>query len=288
MNKITRFRAYQLGEKGASFSLAADDYFTLIEARLNDYNFKNVLYEMRMAGVNRITLLHITSWDEDHCKPSELSYILKNLKPYRIEIPGYQPDTECGKESLRMISDYLCQYGVDGNRIDPNFINNLESGVSAAYSTILYNPTCVREKHNDMSTVALFRIGRFNVLSLGDCENSEIAQSIMNDSIASKETDVMLMAHHGADNGFTTNDFIRKIAPRIAICASDYDNQYDHPREEIRQILYDNGVPLYTTKTGDVLVVCSTDNIVHVINYKGNGEEISSEYVFEPKIIVNQ
>lgn len=288
MNKITRFRAYQLGEKGASFSLAADDYFTLIEARLNDYNFKNVLYEMRMAGVNRITLLHITSWDEDHCKPSELSYILKNLKPYRIEIPGYQPDTECGKESLRMISDYLCQYGVDGNRIDPNFINNLEFGVSAAYSTILYNPTCVREKHNDMSTVALFRIGRFNVLSLGDCENSEIAQSIMNDSIASKETDVMLMAHHGADNGFTTNDFIRKIAPRIAICASDYDNQYDHPREEIRQILYDNGVPLYTTKTGDVLVVCSTDNIVHVINYKGNGEEISSEYVFEPKIIVNQ
>ena len=288
MNKITRFRAYQLGEKGASFSLAADDYFTLIEARLNDYNFKNVLYEMRTAGVNRITLLHITSWDEDHCKPSELSYILKNLKPYRIEIPGYQPDTECGKESLRMISDYLCQYGVDGNRIDPNFINNLESGVSAAYSTILYNPTCVREKHNDMSTVALFRIGRFNVLSLGDCENSEIAQSIMNDSIASKETDVMLMAHHGADNGFTTNDFIRKIAPRIAICASDYDNQYDHPREEIRQILYDNGVPLYTTKTGDVLVVCSTDNIVHVINYKGNGEEISSEYVFEPKIIVNQ
>ena len=288
MDKITRFRAYQLGEKGASFSLAADDYFTLIEARLNDYNFKNVLYEMRTAGVNRITLLHITSWDEDHCKPSELSYILKNLKPYRIEIPGYQPDTECGKESLRMISDYLCQYGVDGNRIDPNFINNLESGVSAAYSTILYNPTCVREKHNDMSTVALFRIGRFNVLSLGDCENSEIAQSIMNDSIASGETDVMLMAHHGADNGFTTNDFIRKIAPRIAICASDYDNQYDHPREEIRQILYDNGVPLYTTKTGDVLVVCSTDNIVHVINYKGNGEEISSEYVFEPKIIVNQ
>lgn len=288
MNKITRFRAYQLGEKGASFSLAVDDYFTLIEARLNDYNFKNVLYEMRMAGVNRITLLHITSWDEDHCKPSELSYILKYLKPYRIEMPGYQPDTECGKESLRMISDYLCQYRVDGNRIDPNFINNLESGVSAAYSTILYNPTCVREKHNDMSTVALFRIGRFTVLSLGDCENSEIAQSIMNDSIASRETDVMLMAHHGADNGFTTNDFIRKIAPRIAICASDYDNQYDHPREEIRQILYDNGVPLYTTKTGDVLVVCSTDNIVHVTNYKGNGEEISSEYVFEPKIIENQ
>ena len=288
MDKITRFRAYQLGEKGASFSLAVDNDFTLLEARLNDYNRKNVFYEMRMAGVNRITLLHITSWDEDHCKPSELSYILENLKPYRIEIPGYQPDTECGKESLRMISNYLRQDNVYGNRIDPNFINNLEPGVSATYSTILYNPSSVREKHNDMSTVALFRKGRFTILSLGDCENSEIAQSIMNDSIASGETDVMLMAHHGADNGFTTDEFIKEIAPKIAICASDYDNQYDHPRQEIRQILYDNDVHLYTTKTGDVLVVCGTDNKVHVTNYKGNGEDISSEYDFKPKFTVKQ
>ena len=42
MNKITRFRAYQLGVKGASFSLAVDDDFTLIEARLNDSNRANV------------------------------------------------------------------------------------------------------------------------------------------------------------------------------------------------------------------------------------------------------
>lgn len=62
-----------------------------------------------------------------------------------------------------------------------------------------------------MSTAALFRKGRFTVLSLGDCESPDIANTIMNDIMANQETDViMLMAHHGADNGFTTEEFIKK------------------------------------------------------------------------------
>ena len=47
MDKVTRFRAYHLGVKGASFSLSVDNDFTLIEARLNDSNFKNVINEKR-------------------------------------------------------------------------------------------------------------------------------------------------------------------------------------------------------------------------------------------------
>ncbi len=106
-------------------------------------------------------------------------------------------------------------------------------------------------------------------------------------AMASKETDVMLMAHHGADNGFTTADFIKAISPSVAICASDYDNQYDHPRQEIRELLYENNVNLYTTKTGDVLIECGADNNVHVTNFKGNSSEISSTFDFRPKFTVN-
>ena len=50
MDKVTRFRAYHLGVKGASFSLSVDNDFTLIEARLNDSNFKNVINEMRIVA----------------------------------------------------------------------------------------------------------------------------------------------------------------------------------------------------------------------------------------------
>jgi competence protein ComEC len=42
----------------------------------------------------------------------------------------------------------------------------------------------------------------------------------------------MILAHHGADNGFTTKSFLAHIDPALAICSSDYDN----PREEIREL----------------------------------------------------
>ena len=59
--KKTRFRAYQLGEKGSSFSYSVDEHFTLIEGRYNEVNKANVLYEMACAGATRVSCLHITS-----------------------------------------------------------------------------------------------------------------------------------------------------------------------------------------------------------------------------------
>ena len=80
MKHYTRFRAYQLGEKGASFSISVDQYFILIEARYNSVNKPHVIYEMELSGVAHIDVLHITSWDEDHCKSTELEDIIKELK----------------------------------------------------------------------------------------------------------------------------------------------------------------------------------------------------------------
>ena len=104
MDKITRFRAYQLGVKGASFSLAVDDDYTLIEARLNDCNRANVFNEMRIAGAKSISLLHITSWDVDHCNPKELHDILCYLKPQRIQYPGYQHWKLVSLQSIQQLS----------------------------------------------------------------------------------------------------------------------------------------------------------------------------------------
>ena len=286
--KKTRFRAYQLGEKGSSFSYSVDDHFTLIEGRYNDVNKANILYEMRLAGTTRIDCLHITSWDEDHCKEAELKNILNELRPIRIEYPGYEPDTNCGQACKSMIRNYCVQNAINSNEVTPAFINGLTPGENKKYNDILYNPTENHSSHNDNSIVKLFRQGRFTLLSLGDCESCEIAHTIEGCSIASTEVDVMILAHHGANNGFTTEEFINKISPKVAICSSNYDNQFEHPRQEIRNILFhhDPMIPLYTTKTGDVVITCAEDNIVHVYNLISNNSKISSEITFYPKLTV--
>ena len=282
----TRFRAYQLGDKGSSFSYSVDDNLTLIEARLNATNRGSICDEMEIIGAKNIDTLHITSWDHDHCSDSELPVILQDLKPDKIQYPGYEPDTNCGEACKRMIEDYCTKQKKVGVRYTPDYVNGLSVGKERGYTTIIYNPIDGDGNHNDNSIAALFRAGRFTVLSLGDCESEHIAKRIQMCSMAANETDVLILAHHGADNGFTTDEFIKAINPRIAICSSNYDNQYEHPREEVRQILYQNKVRLFTTKTGDVIVECNEDNKVHVKNLISNNAKQSSPCSFSPRCTV--
>lgn len=89
----TRFRAYQLGSAGSSFSYCAGGHFTLIEARLTDVSRSKLLEEMHMCKVDSVDTLHITSWDADHCSSAEIEDLLNLLRPSVIECLGYPPHT---------------------------------------------------------------------------------------------------------------------------------------------------------------------------------------------------
>ena len=92
----------------------------------------------------------------------------------------------------------------------------------------------------------------------------------------------MILAHHGADNGFTNKPFLARVDPQLAICSSDYDNQYDHPREEIRELLHERKIRLMTTKTGDVVVMSTGSHTgwCRAVNLKAGSTEVSSTFDF--------
>lgn len=276
----TRFRAYQVGNEGSSFSYFDGSSFTLIEARLTDTNIPSIVNELKACGKTSIDCLHITSWDTDHCMKSELEIIIDRLNPKRIEYPGYLPHTDNGKDCLKIILKHNKPV-----KIDSNYVSSLDNATEWNYNNIIYNNSKDYESANDNSSIKLFRSGAFTVLSLGDVEKKEIADFLLRTKIIKNEVDVLILAHHGADNGFTTKEFIQGISPKVAICSSNYGNQYDHPRQEIRDLLYENGVTLYTTKTGDVLVKTIGDNTIayKAINLIANSTEISSDKDFNTK-----
>lgn len=286
----TRFRAYQIGQAGSSFSYFADGHFTLIEAVITDVNRPHVVEELKICGKNTIDTLHITSWDQDHCAESGLAWILENLAPSKIEYPGYAPHTECGKASLLAISAYKKRwvtkgYSVKVQAIDPPFIESLESSVQLGYRDIFYHPRQFHDLANNNSTIKFFRRGAFNVLSLGDVEDHNISAMLRRCKTLCREVDVMILAHHGADNGFTTKKFLEELNPSVAICSSNYDNEYEHPRDEIKKLLYDQKIRLFTTKTGDV-VIESTG--MHRTNYKvtnmcSDSTKVSSVCEYKPR-----
>lgn len=287
---VTRFRAYQLGQEGSSFSYFAGGHLTLIEAMVTDVNRPRVQDELRRCGKTAINALHITSWDQDHCHESGLEWILTNLAPSMIEYPGYAPHTDCGKACLAAIVAYKRRrsakgHSVKAQAIDPPYIASLDKAERFGYADIIYHPKYLQDHSNNNSTVKFFRQGAFNVISLGDVEDSNIASMLRRCPTLRRETDVMILAHHGADNGFTTKRFLEEMSPTIAICSSNYDNKFDHPRDDIRNLLHEQRIRLFTTKTGDVVVESTGTHAAtyRVTNLCSDSTKVSSVYEYKAR-----
>ena len=288
---VTRFRAYQLGSPGSSFSYFADGHFTVLEGRLTELSRRALLAEIAQCGVECANDLHITSWDDDHCNSNELEELLDLVRPTRIECPGYDPYTDCGDGCLEIIGAYRDRQRASNRRADirhvtPKYIAGLQHAERLGFRDTFYNPLRVDPAcANDNSTVKHFRVGSFNVLSLGDVESHLISARLRRSSLLKRETDVMILAHHGADNGFTNKHFLRALRPSLAICSADFANMYDHPRQEIRDLLHEYHIRLMTTKTGDVIVrsIDGHAGRFKAINLKTDSTEVSSSCVFTAK-----
>lgn len=283
----TKFRAFQLDTDGSLFSFYKPGFYTLIEARLPKGGLEVLKNDLKIHGLSRINTLHVTSWDNDHCNYDDLIQILNHLRPAAIEIPGYSPDTETGELCEKTIHGYDAiheMYKPNVIRVNKSYIAGLSAASFKETVDVAYHSKENADKKNDMSLIKLFRSNGFNVISLGDCECGELAQDLMTRSIFSSEIDVLILPHHGADNGFITADFLSAVKPKIAISSSNFGNQYGHPKHTIRDLLYEHNIPIYTTKTGDVFIVHKKgERESEVYNLISDNDKVSSTKKFSPK-----
>jgi competence protein ComEC len=188
-------------------------------------------------------------------------------------------------DSLKLIRAYKSKW--QGKKttvsVTPKYISTLNSAEKYGYKDTLNHPKYLDVRNsNNNSTVKHFRSGSFNVLSLGDVECNNIASGLRRQRVINQETDVMILAHHGASNGFTTASFIKAIKPQIAIASADYANQFKHPKQDIRDLLHKHNVKLFTTKSGDVIIFSTRNHTgnYRVVNLKSGSTAVSSEYDF--------
>ena len=283
-NTYTRFRAYQLGEKGASYSYFDGITFTLVEARLTSASVDSLINELTVCGKSTIDILHITSWDTDHCMFDELDIILSKLKPSIIETPGYIPTSNAGFKSWARILIYEKDGSGAVFSATPENKSDLVPANRNEHQNVLFNPNTLSDSNNnDNSTVMLFRTGLFNVASMGDVESDIIGVSLKHDPIFRNEVDIMILPHHGSGSGFIDSDFLTAVSPRLAIACSEYDNPYEHPSQSIRSLLQRLHIPLFTTKAGDVLAIAESEFQYIVSNFVGDNEKLDSRQIILTK-----
>ncbi|MEP0133362.1 MAG: hypothetical protein ABJJ25_15280 [Eudoraea sp.] len=268
--KYTRFRAYQLGQPGSLFSYYDGTGFTLIEAFITKDCIPSLKEEFKKCNLGKkgyIDCLHITSWDRDHCERKSLEIILNQLKPKRVECPGYNPDSakQNQVDCFNLIKDYYKKNSQTEPKVRvfpflANLISALDSAKKWNYSNILYNNPKNNIQPNDNSSVKLFRTGCFSVLSLGDIDSKANKDYLLKLRSIKNEVDVLLLAHHGSNNEVNTKEFFEIINPTLCVCSSNYDNQFDHPIQSVRNTLLALNIPLKTSKNGDVIIETTGDD----------------------------
>lgn len=281
---FTRFRAYQLKTAGSSMSISVNNHFTLIEARYNDDNKEHIKWELKNLGISHIDVLHVTSWDKDHCNLSELQSILKELRPQEIEHPNYKPHTETGEKCYNLIRTYCLENNKTRTPVSAAFVNDsIANSERLKGKDVFMNPVEISEEANDNSVVKFFRRGSFQVLSLGDCEADEISERLQNNDILKHEVDVLILAHHGSVHSVTTPELLRVLNPKVGICTVDYANKFGHPDKEIVTWLKEEGIDYISTKTGDVIIQTYDNKNFKVSNYVSNNERKESVRYFTNK-----
>lgn len=116
------------------------------------------------------------------------------------------------------------------------------------------------EDLNNYSPVMKIEYGKTSFLFTGDAQK-DVEKEILttNENISA---DVLKVGHHGSSTS-TTNDFLSKANPSIAVISVGEDNSYNHPNDDIIKRLNKNKVTTYRTdKDGTVILSSDGSNII--------------------------
>ena len=79
------------------------------------------------------------------------------------------------------------------------------------------------------------------------------------------DIDVLKLGHHGSSTS-SSDYFITKTSPKIAIISCGKNNKYGHPHQEVMRVLKKHGVTPYRTDEMGDIVITSDGKEIKFIN----------------------
>ena len=192
-----------------------------------NYNVSDgVVKFLKSVGITKINYLIITHGDEDHAKDAQ--NIIKKFKVKNIIL---------NNGSINSLEKNLLNQNINiTNRYHLKYFNVIN------LNNELYN------NENDNSIVNYISFLSYKFLFMGD------ASKTVEDNILKKynlkNVDVIKVGHHGSKTS-TDKGFIKKIKPTYSIISVGRSNRYNHPHEEVLNILKNTNI-LRTDKDGTI------------------------------------
>lgn len=218
-----------------------------------------IVSTLKAAGVEKLDLVIATHADADHI--GGMSTVVNNFSIGTFWM-SFMPE---GHEPTTKTYEYLLLALIE-NKVE---ISEAEHGATYtlgdATVTVLSGLSDY-EDTNDQSVVCLVSHGEMDFVFTGDA-GKEVEREIL-EAVPDLKAEVLKVGHHGSSTSSDGN-FVRALAPEIAIITCGYGNSYGHPHTETLQTLQRNDVTVYRTDLHGQLVLTSDGKTVGVQSERG-------------------
>lgn len=195
---------------------------------------------LKAKGIDELDYVFVSHGDSDHI--SGIEEMLKRQK-VGIQIKCLVfPEESVWSEELYELARMANVNGVK------TFVMHAGNTVAGKQLKIkcLYPDGAVEqiEIGNATSMVLDLSYGEWNMIATGDIEKEGEKKLI---SLLNSRYDVLKVSHHGSKYS-TTEEFLGKVLPKVAVVSAGEDNSYGHPHDETLKRLGEKGCEIYITK----------------------------------------
>ena len=199
-----------------------------------------------------IDLIILTHPEADHL--SGLNEVLKRYKVENILWTGIVRDTAEYKEWLKLINEGKAKIFLakDGQKISTRNV----------FLELLFPFENLEGKEfndsNNTSIVGKLVFSDISFLFTGDIYK-EVEKELIDGGV-DVDSDILKISHHGSKTS-TSEEFLKEVSPEIAVISVGKNNSYNHPHQEVLEVLSKYGINvLRTDEQGDIKIISDGKN----------------------------
>lgn len=243
----------EVGQADAAL-IQYDNYSILIDS--GDWNGNETVAYLKKQGVEKLDLIVGSHPHSDHI--GQFDKVMENFKVDEAWMTGGVATTQVFERVITAIETKNVGYE------EPRTGDTYEMG---DLKIDILSPKSITGNLNDDSIVMKLTYGDVSFLFTGDAEKPAEAKMVSSGSDLSAT--ILKTGHHGSDTS-TTQAFLDKVNPEVAIISVSEKSRYNHPNKTVLDRLNAFGLDLYATKTHGNIVI-NTDGKTYNISKDRDG-----------------
>ena len=205
-----------------------------------------VLPFLRSRGINRLDALLLTHADDDHMGGART--LIERIRVHRLLIPI----GESSRAGFGPLRETASRKRIPVREVGAGQVLDFGDGASAEVLNPLTPTPAPGENDNDRSLVLRLRHGRNSILFAGDAEES--AESAMCRSITDLTADILKAGHHGSRTS-TSDRFLARVNPQVAVISAGRRNAFGHPHPTVLSRLAKRGIRAFRTDQNGAITI---------------------------------